>query len=78
MESAVDALKLAFGIFVFLLGLSILFRMTSLAKETSRILISEADRTTYYDYKNPTELNELMTADGATVDSERSPNSRLR
>ncbi len=70
MESAVDALKLAFGIFVFLLGLAILFRMTSLAKETSRILISEADRTTYYDYKNPTELNELMAADGATVDSE--------
>ena len=57
MENAVDALKLAFGILVFLLGLTILFRMTALAKETSRILISDRDRTKYYEYYDETDLN---------------------
>ncbi len=64
MENAVDALKLAFGIFVFLLGLAILFNMTSLAKETSRILISETDQTQYYEYKD---LDEIMTVDGNSI-----------
>lgn len=64
MENAVDALKLAFGIFVFLLGLAILFSMTSLAKETARILISETDKTTYYEYKD---LENLITVDGTKV-----------
>ena len=61
MENAVDALKLAFGVFVFLLGLSILFNMSSLARETSRILISESDKTNYYVYKEEKDIdNELV------------------
>ena len=76
MENAVDALKLAFGIFVFLLGLVILFNMTSLAKETSRILISESDKTKYYEYKD---LDQLMTIDGnSIIDGERTPYSRIK
>ena len=57
MENAVDALKLAFGVFVFLLGLVIIFSMTSIARETSRILISESDKTKYYEYKDLDELD---------------------
>lgn len=76
MENAVDALKLAFGIFVFLLGLAILFNMTSLAKETSRILISETDQTEYYEYKD---LDQLMTVDGnSIIDSNRTSHSRIK
>ena len=76
MENAVDALKLAFGIFVFLLGLAILFNMTSLAKETSRILISETDQTEYYEYKDS---DQLMTVDGnPIIDSNRTSHSRIK
>ena len=64
MENAVDALKLAFGIFVFLLGLTILFSMSSLAKETARILISESDKTNYYEYYDEDEMK-------STVDDNR-------
>lgn len=59
MENAVDALKIAFAIFVFLLGLTMLFMLTSQATETARILIAEADKTTYYQY---------YESDGRSVD----------
>ena len=48
MENAAEALKLAFGILVFIVGLAVLFNMTS--KEVSRVLISETDRTNSYLY----------------------------
>lgn len=50
MESAVDALKIAFAVFVFLIGITVLFTMTSRASETARILITEIDKTSYYNY----------------------------
>ena len=50
MENAVDALKMVLGILVFIIGLTMLFSMASQARETSRILISEIDKTKYYDY----------------------------
>ncbi len=50
MENAVSALKLAASVFIFLLGLAILFNMTAQAKEVARILISESDKTEYYTY----------------------------
>jgi len=50
MENAVSALKIAFAIFVFVLGLTILFGMAGQAREVSRVLIAEADKTTYYEY----------------------------
>ena len=56
MENAADALKIALGIFIFLVGLVLLFNMASLSKETSRVLISEIDKVKYYDfYKDATE-----------------------
>lgn len=50
MENAVSALKIAFGIFVFILGLTILFGLTAQAREVAGVLITEADKTTYYEY----------------------------
>lgn len=50
MENAADALKIVLGILVFIIGLTMLFNMASLSRETSRILISEIDKVSYYDY----------------------------
>lgn len=50
MENAADALKIVLGIFVFVIGLTMLFNMASLSRETSRILISEIDKVKYYNY----------------------------
>lgn len=50
MENVTEALKIALGILVFVIGLTILFNMASLSKETSRIIISEIDKAKYYDY----------------------------
>lgn len=50
MENATDALKIVLGIVIFIIGLTLLFNMASQARETARILISETDRTKYYNY----------------------------
>ncbi len=50
MENAVDALKIAFAVFVFIAGLASLFYMSSLCVETSRVLITASDETEYYTY----------------------------
>lgn len=50
MENAVDALKIAFGVFIFILTLTLLFNTTALARRVATDLITEADRTTYYTY----------------------------
>lgn len=50
MENAADALKIVLAIFIFSIGLVMLFNMSSQARETARILISETDSTKYYDY----------------------------
>lgn len=50
MENASDALKIAFGIAVFMLAFTILFQTVSLARRVAESLITEADKTTYYEY----------------------------
>lgn len=50
MENASDALKIVLAIFIFSIGLMILFNMASQAKETARIMIAETDPTKYYNY----------------------------
>lgn len=50
MENAADALKIVLGIFVFIIGLTMLFSMASQARETASILISRIDNVRYYDY----------------------------
>jgi len=50
MENAVSALKIVFAIFIFILGLSILFFMSSQARETASIIIAGTDKTNDYIY----------------------------
>lgn len=57
MENAADALKIAFGIFVFMLAVSILFHFSSLVKAVAESKLLETDDTTYYEYyENDTRL----------------------
>ncbi len=50
MEDAVDALKMAFSVFVFVLALAIVFAMFSQAREVSDIVISRTDNTFFASY----------------------------
>lgn len=53
MEDAVDALKMAFSVFVFVIALAIVFAMFSQAREVSDIVISKTDTTYFAEYVNP-------------------------
>lgn len=50
MEDAAEALKMFFAVFVFAFALTVFFRMTSLAKDTTDMIFSAIDKTTYMDY----------------------------
>ena len=49
MENAVDALKIAFGVIVFVIALSLFFFMTNQAKATSDLVLYMSDKTNFYD-----------------------------
>ena len=59
MEDAVDALKLAFSVFVFILGLSIVFNMFTQAREVSDYVLEHTDNTYFAKYvdANDSDLN---------------------
>ena len=50
MENAVDALKIAFGVLVFVIALTVAFDLLSQAKATSDIMLFASDKTNYYTY----------------------------
>lgn len=56
MENAVDALKMAFAIIVFVVCLSMIMFMFTKAKETSDIVLQSSDITEYMDYTKSTEI----------------------
>ena len=58
MENAVDALKIAFGVLVFVIALTIAFALLSQAKATSDIMLFASDKTNYYTYSNKAENTE--------------------
>ena len=49
MEDAVQALKMAFAVFVFVIAISVAFYVLSQAKATSETIFYSSDRTNYYD-----------------------------
>ncbi len=51
MENAVDALKIAFGVLVFVIALTVAFALLSQAKATSDIMLFASDKTNYYTSK---------------------------
>lgn len=57
MEDAVDALKMAFAVFIFVLALSIVFIVFSQAREVSEIVLKYSDNTYFASYINPDNTN---------------------
>lgn len=55
MENAVDALKIAFGVLVFVIALTVAFALLSQAKATSDIMLFASDKTNYYTYSKDAE-----------------------
>ena len=58
MENAVDALKIAFGVLVFVIALTVAFALLSQAKATSDIMLFASDKTNYYTYSKDADNTE--------------------
>lgn len=54
MENAVDALKIAFAVFILVLALAVSITSFNLAKTTSDVILYTKDETNYYDYQGAT------------------------
>lgn len=64
MENAVDALKIAAAVLVFVIALTIAFALLSQAKATSDIMLFASDKTNYYTYSDePNEQGRIVGAD---------------
>ena len=50
MENAVDALKMAFGVLIFIIAITVTFSVLSQAKATSDDVLFSNDKTNYYRY----------------------------
>lgn len=57
MENAVDALKLAFGIFAFILALAIAISVIGQARATSDVIFHMNDKTEFYEYVEEGDVN---------------------
>lgn len=58
MENAVDALKIAAAVLVFVIALTIAFALLSQAKATSDIMLFASDKTNYYTYNKDADNTE--------------------
>ncbi len=64
MENAIDALKIAFAVFVFIVAVTVAFNMISKAKTTGDYILFYSDKTNFYDKKASKEKNrEVSKAD---------------
>ena len=61
MENSVDALKMAFAVFMFIVALSIIFPLLTKTKDTADVILFYSDKTNYYDWE------EGSTEKGRTV-----------
>ena len=58
MENAVDALKIAFAVFVFVMALSITMYMFTIALETSDTVLQSSDVTEFMDYVEMSDITD--------------------
>ena len=64
MENAVDALKLAFAVLVFVIAFTVILTMFTQARETADIVLQSSDITEYMDYTEPDEILGGITKTG--------------
>lgn len=57
MENAVDALKIAFAVFIFVIALALAFSVVGQARATSDVVLAINDKTNLYDYVEESENN---------------------
>lgn len=57
MENAVDALKIAFAMFVFVIAIALTFSIVGQAKATSDTILATNDKTSLYEYVDSSEEN---------------------
>lgn len=62
MENAADALKIAFGIFVFMLAFTVFFQNATLVRFVAESLIAESDKSNYYTYI-PDDTTDVLSKD---------------
>lgn len=67
MENAVDALKIAFAVFIFIIAISTVMYMFTQAKTTSDLVLERSDVTEFMDY---TEIDDIEDS-GTMVDGDR-------
>ena len=67
MENAADALKLAFGVAIFVVAMAILFSTVSLAQRVATTLVTEVDEQTYIVYDEADIANDLIATDSNGV-----------
>ena len=64
MENAVDALKLAFGVLVFVIALTVIMTMFTQARETSDLVLQRSDITEFMDYTEQSQIVGGITLSG--------------
>lgn len=63
MENAADALKIAFGVFIFIVALAITFSVIAQAKKTADVVMFTTDKTNFYDWMDYTEEKQATASD---------------
>lgn len=67
MENAVDALKMAFAIFVFILAITVTFSVIAHAKSAGDTILKSSDRTNYYEQLSTNASSGYRTVSKAEV-----------
>lgn len=67
MDNAVDALKIAFGVLVFVIGLTVSINAFSQAKAVSDEVFYMADKTNFYEYTSEEKIPEGRIVSGETI-----------
>lgn len=67
MDNAVDALKIAFGVLVFVIGLTVSINAFTQAKAVSDEVFYMADKTNFYEYTSEEKIPEGRIVSGETI-----------
>ena len=67
MENAVDALKIAFAVFVFVIALSLAMMMFTQARETADIILQSSDTTRYDEFTELADISENVAIEDDRV-----------
>ena len=64
MENAVDALKIAFAVFVFIIAFTVILTMFTQARETADVVLQSSDITEYMTYTEQSQIGSGITPTG--------------